>query len=165
MATPPSANAIAAKKLMDSNDFYKKLYRKFDKSLNSCLESFQKTINVTVTKAENRLYQCEQSMHLYMKNMKKSYEVDLTLAENLVNKELKSKVIMSQWTNMFLTTTEQSSLDALTFAISRFALNVCLCFRDVTPAYIVETQVHKNLIYYIGSPHKLVSVKQISYYL
>lgn len=157
MTTQPSATSIAAKKLMESNDFYKNLYRKFDKSLNSCLESFQKTVNATVTKVENRLYQCEQSMNVYMKSMKKSYEVDLTLAENLVNKELKSKVVMSQWTNMFLTTTEQASLDALTFAISRFALNVCLCFRDVTPAYIIETQVHKNLIYYIGSPHTLVS--------
>jgi hypothetical protein len=140
-----------AQKLIDSNEFYKKLYRKFDKSLNSCLEGFQKTINNSIAKVETRLYQCEEAMKVYMDNTKKGYETDLNLAETLVNKELRSKVIISQWTNLFLTTTEQATIDPVTFSISRFALNIALTFDAVSPKYFVETSIPKHLINYLNT--------------
>ncbi len=147
---------VYAKKLIDSNEFYKKLYRKFDKALNSCLEGFQKTINTSIMKVENRLHQCEETMKLYMEKSKKSFEDELHLAETLVNKELRSKVIMSQWTNLFLATSEQSNLDAVTFAISRFALNIALTYDSVSPDYLIQTGIPKHLINYLNTGQVLV---------
>lgn len=145
-----------AKKLIETNEFYKKIYRKFDKALNTCLEGFQKNVNHSISKVEKRLRQCEDTMKLHMEKTKKCHDAELNMAEILVNKELRSKVIMSQWTNLFLTTTEQSSLDPITFAISRFSLNIALSYDAIMPHYFVETSIPKHLINYLNTGQPLV---------
>jgi hypothetical protein len=137
-------------------EFYKKLFYKFDKGLNATLESFRKTLYVSVQKVENRLAECERTMNKYVAKTKQLCQDDVNMAEVLVNKELRSKIIMSQWTNKFLSSTSNESLDPITFSVCRFALNICLCFNDVTPQYIIKTKIHQHLVNYIDLESELV---------
>jgi hypothetical protein len=50
--------------------------------------------------------------------------------------------------------TKQLPLDPITFALSRFCLNISISFRDVSPKYLLDTKVHLHLIHYcsLSSP-------------
>lgn len=143
-------------KFIEENSFYRNLFKNFDKGVNNTLESFRKTVNVSIQKVENRLKKCEKAIEIYLIQTKRNCEKDLSLAESLVNKELRSKVIMSQWTNKFLITSEQSTIDPITFAISRFGLNIALSSNDIPASYILETNIHKILINFISLPRYLI---------
>lgn len=136
-------------------EFYKKLFAKFDRGLNSSLESFRKTIYVSIQKVETRLANCERTFRNLIDRTKNDCIQDINMAEVLVNKELRSKIIMSQWTNKFLSSTSNNTLDPITFSMARFSLNVSLCFNDVPPMYIIETNIHKHLVDYIGLQSEL----------
>ena len=136
-------------------DFYKNLFNKFDRGLNATLESFRKTMYVSVQKVEARLNNCEETMKIYMSKVKTSCATDINLAETLVNKELRSKIIMSQWTNKFLSSTNNNTLDPITFSITRFSLNISLCFNDVSPEYLIQSCIHKHLVDYINLESEL----------
>jgi hypothetical protein len=140
------------------SEFYKKLFKNFDKGVNTVLESFRKKINVSVDNCERRLRKCERTVHEVIRKTKKECDNDVEQAEILVNKELRSKIIMGQWTNKFLSTSEQSSLDPITFSISRFALNVCLCHCDVLPEYLIAANIHKHLLDYVSMPNNYMVV-------
>lgn len=137
-------------------DFYAKLFTKFDRGLNATLESFRKTMYVSINRVESRLASCEHSMRTYIGRTKSACADDVNLAEVLVNKELRSKIIMSQWTNKFLSTTTTDTLDPITFCLSRFAMNISVCFNDVSPHYLMELCIHKHLVDYINLDHELV---------
>lgn len=138
------------------NDFYKKLFKKFDKGLISTLDHFNKTMTVSIEKVEKRLKVCERVVYNYITKTRKDCETDLSLAEVLVNKELRSKNIMSQWTNKFLASSDETSLDPVSFALSRLCLNVCLSFQDIHPLYLLEVNVHKHLVDYISVRSEII---------
>ncbi len=100
---------ISPKNNLLQNDFYKQLWKQFDKGLNTSLESFKKTMNVSITRVEQRLKTCEENLINIVKKRQKFYEKEMIFAETLVNKELRSKVIISQWTNQFLAISENSA--------------------------------------------------------
>lgn len=147
-----------SRNLLDTSEFYKKLFKKFDKGVNTVLDSFRKKINVSVDKCEQRLKKCEKSLQNYVRKVRDACEEDLKQAEVLVNKELRSKIIISQWTNKFLATSEQASLDPITFAITRFSLNICMNYCDVSPEYLLAANVHKHLIDYISMENNYLVV-------
>lgn len=132
------------------------MFTKFDRGLNATLESFRKTVYVSVQKVESRLTNCERTLKSYIDKTKGDCAGEVNMAEVLVNKELRSKIIMSQWTNKFLSTTSNNTLDPITFSLSRFSLNISLCFNDVSPAYLLETNIHKHLVDYIALQSELV---------
>lgn len=147
---------VDVRKVGPHAEFYMKLFAKFDRGLNATLESFRKTTYVSIQKVENRLADCEDTMRKYIAKTKSACADDINLAEVLVNKELRSKIIMSQWTNKFLSSTANEALDPITFCISRFSMNISLCFNDVSPQYIVQTCIQKHLVDYIGLESELV---------
>lgn len=151
-----SSSMVDLRKKGEHQDFYKKLFLKFDRGLNATLESFRKTVYVSVQKVESRLTNCEQTLKSYISKTKGDCAAEVNLAEILVNKELRSKIIMSQWTNKFLSTTSNDTLDPITFSLSRFSLNISLCFNDVSPTYLLQTNIHKHLVDYIGLQSELV---------
>jgi hypothetical protein len=69
---------------------------------------------------------------------------------------------MSQWTNTFLAESSVNSntkqaLDPISFAFTRFALNVSLCYRDVNPSHFLRSKVHILLAALVGFDNELVS--------
>jgi hypothetical protein len=137
-------------------EFYKRLFAKFDKGLNTTLDSFRKTVYVSIQKVETRLLEVERTFNSYIAKTKNACIADVNLAEVLVNKELRSKIIMSQWTNKFLSSTTNETLDPVTFCITRFSLNIALSFNDVPPEYIIQSCIHKHLVDYISLESELV---------
>ena len=63
---------------------------------------------------------------------------------------------MSQWTNKFLASTRFPSLDPITFAMSRFSLNICVCFTEISAEYLMKTGVHRQLVDYIALENELI---------
>ncbi|RYH06580.1 hypothetical protein EON65_42700 [archaeon] len=63
---------------------------------------------------------------------------------------------MSQWTNKFLTASEQQELDPITFAITRFCLNIALSYKDVSWEYLYISRVHMQLIHYMTMKNILI---------
>lgn len=142
---------------LEKNDFYRKLFKKFDKTLTSTLDHFSKSVNASIQKVESRLKDCEETMQNYIDITKTRCENDLVLAEVLVNKELRSKIIMSQWTNKFVAATSEMSLDPISFALARFSLNLCISYNEVFPDYYLKANIHKHLIDYISLDSELVA--------
>jgi hypothetical protein len=46
--------------------------------------------------------------------------------------------------------------DPVTFAFARFALNICLCYTDVPPAYFLSSKVHVLLVSLLKFESELV---------
>jgi hypothetical protein len=136
--------------------FYSDLFNKFDKGLQQQLDGFKRAMTQKMNDIELKLAHCEGSLNTLVKKLQQNFEKELVVAETLVNKELRSKVIMSQWTNKFLAAEEQAVIDPITFAISRYALNVAISYVDITPAYLMETRVHTSLIHFISLPYNLI---------
>lgn len=80
----------------------------------------------------------------------------MAVAEVLVKKELKSKIVISEWTSKFLSKTNDQQLDPITFAFARFSLNITLCYNDVPAAYFIKSNIHILLISLIGFQSELV---------
>ncbi len=78
------------------------------------------------------------------------------MAEILVKKELRSKIVVSEWTSKFLSSSRDTQLDPITFAFARFSLNVTLCYADVPALYFLKSNIHVLLISLLGFESELV---------
>jgi hypothetical protein len=131
------------------NNFYSNLFKDFDTKL---MEQCQKTKNkltVSLNVVDIKLKTCERNIteHITQKSME--IEREIRIAESIVNREMKGKIIMSNWTSFFLgSINENNTLDPLTFAFARFSLSVCLCYKDVSASYMMESQIHRQLVAY-----------------
>lgn len=149
---------------------YKDLFGKFVKDSQLLFDSFQKSAFTAIKKCEKRLEQCEDSLDTYLTHINLEKENNLVLADKLVRKEMRSKVIISQWANSFLVSTSNHSpnnntinheenakpLDPITFAIIRYCLNVALNYQDISPEYIIECKIHQHLIQHLQIDNNLV---------
>ena len=63
---------------------------------------------------------------------------------------------MSQWTNRFLSSTKMLELDPITFAMTRFSLNMCLCSQEMPAEVLYSAGIHKQLLDYCGTGIDLV---------
>ena len=138
-----------------NNKFLNTLFAKFDKTLAYTISSTTKRVNLSIEKVEKRLRDCEIRLQECVELITSKAQSELKIAEGLVNKELKSKMCMDKWTKLFMTPTKDDVLDPITFAISRFALNISLCYRDVQPIYFIKTNIYKHLVDYISVESEL----------
>ena len=104
-----------------------------------------------------KLHRAEATMKRYVQKTRELTEKELHFAEAIVNKEMRSKIVMSQWTNYFLAVSDQVTLDPITYAFSRFCLNICLCYADVSVAYFIRASIHKQMIAFVNFDSELVS--------
>lgn len=125
---------------------FEELFKKFDRTLVITLDKFVRTINSKVEVVQRKLENVEKKMYLYVKKIKKKTENELKIADCLVSKELRSKIIISEWTSKFLSITNDESLDPVTFAFARFSLNICLCYSDVSANYFINSNIHVLLV-------------------
>lgn len=93
----------------------------------------------------------------YVKMIKSKADNETNFADNLVNKELRSKIIVAQWTNHFLAASDENTIDPISYGFARYSLNICLCWRDVSPAYLLQAHVHKQLVFYASFDSELVA--------
>jgi hypothetical protein len=133
------------------------LFKKFDRSLVATLEKFVKTVNNKLEVVQRKLENVELKMYKYVHQIKKITERDLSIADCLVTKELRSKIIMSEWTNKFVSVTNDETLDPVTFAFGRFALNICMCYNDVPASYFIDSNIHVLLVSLMKFKSELVS--------
>lgn len=141
-----------------SSELQRSLYKKFEKSFKTMLDGLQKQVNHALEKIEARLVRCEDVLRAQVRQSVQHYEGELGLAEVLVNKELRGKVILSQWTNRFLSAQQESEqqLDPITFAISRYCLNVALCVEEVSPSYLLQAKLASQLVHFASMDRPLV---------
>lgn len=140
----------------DINKFLSTLSAKFDKTLAYTLSSATKRINLSIEKVEKRLRDCEIRLQECVELITSKADKELKIAEGLVNKELKSKICMDKWAKLFMTPKKDEVLDPITFAVSRFALNISLCYRDVQPVYFIKTSIYKHLVDFISVESELM---------
>lgn len=143
-------------KKFSQNNFYKALFKKFDNKLIEVIQKQQKIMTVSVDRLETKLITCESSITARIINKSLSTERELKLADGLVYRELKNKIIISNWTAHFLSECDDT-LDPLTFAFARFCLSVAICYKDITVQYLIESNVHLQLVNYISFDSELVS--------
>lgn len=139
------------------NNLYSNLFKSFDTKL---MEQCQKTklkLSKSLDTVEAKLKLCETSIreHVIQKLIEIKHEIKI--AEVIVNREMKGKILMSNWTSHFLgSLNENDTLDPLTFAFARFSLSVCLCYKDVTASYMIDSQIHCQLVAYAAHNSELV---------
>jgi len=138
--------AVVRPKPLKKNDAKSILFEKFDLGLLLALEAFSSKMNSSCDKLESKLVACEKKMMKYCDGIRSKTERELDIAESIVNREMRSKVVMSQWINGFLARTHELRLDPVTFAFSRFSLNVALCYNDVPASYFITSKVHHLLV-------------------
>lgn len=153
-----------------SSSPYKDIFAKFSKESQFLFDSFQKSAFTAIKKCESRLEQCEDSLDSYLTHLSLERESELILADKLVRKEMRSKVIISQWANSFLVATSNHSpnnntlnqqenakpLDPITFAIIRYCMNVALNYQDIAPEYIVDCRIYQHMIQHLQIENNLI---------
>ena len=122
------------------------LFKKYDRSLVVTLEKFTKHVNNMCDVVERKLQRTEEKIKRYADEIQKQVKKELYVADCLVSKEMRSKIIMSEWTSTFLAATSDATLDPVTFAFARFALNICLCYNEVPVAYFINSKIHVLLV-------------------
>lgn len=128
-----------------------------DKGLTGIINKFQQSVLVSLDRHDARITKCEIKIQEIVRETIISKNNELNFAALLVKKELRGKILLSQWINTFLACTENEvHLDPITFAYVRFSLSICLSFRDVSIDYLLESQVHKQLISYLNNPLDVV---------
>jgi len=132
-------------------------FRQFDKGLMNIIDETKKKLNCACDNVAKRVKKVEKALVLYVNKTKALTERDLDLAELLLKKELRSKIIMSQWTQSFLSATSDDHLDPVSYAFARFALNVCMCYSDVTADYLIESRVHYLLVSLMKFESEIIS--------
>ena len=137
-------------------EVYINLQKQFDKAFCAQFERMANNFSKSIEKTEQKLVKCERKMMDFIHQTRGIAHADLTLAESLVNKELRFKIIMAQWTNKFLVHSDSRQLDALTWALARYSMNICLCWNEVSPKHFIEAGVHKALAGFIKFKSELV---------
>lgn len=137
-------------------EYMKPYLKQVDKAFCNQFERMSKNFTASIEKVEQRLDSCEKRMYKYIKQTESIAHADLSMAESLVNKELRFKHLMGQWTNKFLVHSGTKSLDALTWAFARLSLNVCLCWSDIPAKHFLQAGVHKSLANFIKFKSELV---------
>ena len=111
--TPSEA---ARKKALSTFD---KLLRDFDRGLVNQIQALQGSMNAALDRLEKRIKRTERHLHRMYKKVINNCEQEMKFADGLVAKELKSKILTSQWTNKFLSEGTLVSLNPITFAFAR----------------------------------------------
>ena len=139
------------------NEFYKQLFKKFDNQLLESCRSTKAALNRSIDHLEVKLKNCEKKLIERVRQKAAETEAEIRVAESLVNREMKNKVIISNWTSYFLgASSALETLNPLTYAFSRFSLNICLCYGEMSPAYLIKTKVHIQLVNYTDFDSELV---------
>jgi hypothetical protein len=125
---------------------YMDLFQTFDRSLVMMVNKTSRKMTQCCIRVENKLNNTERKMKWYTKRIKEKVDEEFNMADCLVTKELRSKIIMSQWTGKFLSATSDGNLDPITFAFARFSLNICLSYQDVTADYFIDSKIHVLLV-------------------
>lgn len=137
-------------------EFFQGLFAQFDKKLMNAVDYNSKVMQHKIAKVESRVSKLEDSIARYINETKAKQDRELGLAETLVHKEMRSKLLMSQWTNYFLANSDQVTLDPITFTFCRYSLNVCICYAEVPASYFLTANVHKQLVAFGNFDSELV---------
>jgi hypothetical protein len=123
----------------------KKAFKEFDRLLQPLLDRESKKLNFAVSKVEAKLERCEKTMLKYCDDCSNRALADLEIAEELVNKEMRFKTIMSQWANYFMARSHAEALDVLSWGFARFSLNICFGWNEISPRHLIQAGIHKSL--------------------
>jgi len=135
---------------------YKHIGNIFDKGCSAFFDREAKKFNFAISKVEKKIEKAEARMLEYCNKVNNIALTEIRMAETLINKELRFKTIMSQWTNCFLSQTDTENLDALSWGFSRFCLNIAMGWNEIPPRAIMQAGVHKSLCDLIKFKSELV---------
>ena len=138
------------------NKFYSSLFRQCDEEMERFLSDQGNTITRQIKALDSRLSKLEKTVLEKTHEMTSKVSSELKIADNLIQRELKNKIILSQWTTYFLANSKQDSLDPLTFAFSRYAQSICLCYSEVDVESIIAMNVHQQLLNFVKFDSELV---------
>ena len=121
-------------------------FRMFERGMGDMLNHERNKLSEACDKVDAKIKHAEKKVFRAILKQRELCEADLELADRLVRKELRSKIITSQWTNSFLAVSDDEYLDPVSFSFARFAMNMCLCYADVSAEYILQSKSHILLV-------------------
>ena len=134
----------------------KKFLAQFERGMQFQIDKLLRSFEVAMTKCQKKLENVEQTLADYVKQVKDEADREVAFAEGLVTKELRSKNIIAQWTNHFVAKSNHFSLDPISFGLARYAINIALCWNDISPEYFLENGTHKDLVKLIAVNNELI---------
>lgn len=134
----------------------KKYLNQFEKGMQLQIDKLMRSIDVNIIKCTKKLDNVENTLLDYIKHVKNECNNEIKYAEGLVIKELRSKNIIAQWTNYFVSKSNNYSLDPISFGLARYAINIALCWNDITSEYFIENGTHKDLVKLIAVNNELI---------
>jgi hypothetical protein len=123
-----------------------KLYQELERGLALQVTQTKKMLNLALDKLDNRIRVAEGNLKQMYGTLIMNCNQELNVADQLVQKELRSKILTSQWTSTFLVNSETQLLDPISFAYARFSLNICLSYCDVEPQYFIQSKVRSSYL-------------------
>jgi hypothetical protein len=134
----------------------KKYLNQFERGLQLQIDKLMRTFEASLTKCQKKLENVENTLNDYVKHVKDEADREVSFAEGLVTKELRSKNIIAQWTNHFVAKSNHFSLDPISFGLARYAINIALCWNDISPEYFIDNGTHKDLVKLIAVNNELI---------
>jgi hypothetical protein len=139
------------------NEFLKSLFKKFDTQLVETCRRTRGELTHCIDRVEAKLKACESKLKERVRLKAAEMEQEMMIAEGLVNREMKNKIIVSNWASYFLGQSSRiDTLNPLTFTFTRFSLNICLCYGEMSPEYLIQSKVHVQLVNYTDFDSELV---------
>jgi hypothetical protein len=130
--------------------------RHLSEELSRLVDGQMKTLSLACDRVDRRISHCNQHLTAATERLCTSVNADLRIANEILNKEHRSKLLHAQWCNHFIAEAEYEELNPITFAFVRFCLNIAASYNDVSYESLIEADVHTFLVSLLSSPEDIV---------
>jgi hypothetical protein len=134
-----------------------KAYRAFDRGLVACVDTIKTNLIEALDKIDDRIDKVEDAVITYVQGIKATTTKDLDFASGVVTREMRNKVLISQWVASFLAGSRDVSLDPIAYSFARFAFTICACYDAVSGDYFVSTNIHVLMLSLMKFDSELIS--------
>lgn len=134
-----------------------KAYRSFDRGIVAYIDQLKEKFAKSLDRIDERVSKVEDRVIQYVMGVKATCDKDLDFASEVVTKEMRNKVLISQWVSSFLAGSRDVSLDPVAYSFARFAFTICSCYDTVPGDYFVATNIHVLMLSLMKFDSELIS--------
>lgn len=114
------------------------------------LDAAEKSLGRACDRLEKRIERCELGLGQCARELSSQHDREMATASRLVEREVRSKLLLSQWCCHFVAEATYEEMDPIAFAFCRLSLNVAATYQEVSYETLIQSNVHTLLVSLIG---------------
>ena len=114
------------------------------------IDAAERSLGRACDRLERRIERCELGLGHCVRELLTQTQNEMAVATRLVEREVRNKVLLSQWCSHFVADAVYEEMDPIAFAFCRLSLNVAATYQEVPYDTLLRSNVHTLLVSLIG---------------